>query len=178
MESGVAQMAMRGKWAEGIKPRHFHWILKDKLAVCERPGGYGPHHRRVRRMEEIIWIRRNNFDRVVSLIDAPHNLHNYDEYELRYVHRPLAHGDHLARVLETTYRDFNNLLQAKERLIVHHEELGDVVCGAMAGYLVWSGLIDPPPRAITVIEHITGRVLGPEGRDIVSMAAALPSAGA
>ena len=39
---------LRGKWALGITPRNFTWILKDKLAVCERPGGYGDNHRRVR----------------------------------------------------------------------------------------------------------------------------------
>jgi hypothetical protein len=172
----VAQMAMRGKWAEGIEPRRFHWILKGKLAVCERPGGYGQHHRRVRRMEEIIWIRRNDFDRVVSLIDSPHNLHNYDEHELAYVHRPMVHGDQLAHVLEKTYRDFNNLIDAGEKLLVHHEELGDTVCGVIAGYLVWNGMVTPPPRAITVVEQITGRVLGPEGRELVSIAAQLPTA--
>lgn len=176
MESGVAQMAMRGKWAEGIEPRHFNWILKDKLALCERPGGYGAHHRRVRRMEEIIWIRRKAFDRVISIIDAPHNLHNYDEYEVRYVHRPIVVGDHLAKVLVSTYRDFHNLLDAGERILVHHEELGDLICGTTAGYLVWSGLVPEPPRAITVIEQITERVLGPVGREIVAIAADLEPA--
>ncbi len=70
---------LRGRWALGIKPRHFTWILTDKLAICERPGGYGENHRRVRRQEEIIWIRENGFGCVISLIPAPHNLHNYDE---------------------------------------------------------------------------------------------------
>ena len=28
---------LRGKWALGITPRNFTWILKDKLAICERP---------------------------------------------------------------------------------------------------------------------------------------------
>ena len=32
---------MKGKWAQGITPRNFVWVLKDRLAVCERPGGYG-----------------------------------------------------------------------------------------------------------------------------------------
>ena len=68
-----------GRWALGITPRNFTWILKDKLAICERPGGYGENHRRVRRQEEIIWIRENGFGCVVSIIPAPHNLHNYDE---------------------------------------------------------------------------------------------------
>ena len=44
---------LRGKWALGITPRNFTWFMKDKLAVCERPGGYGDNHRRVRRQEEI-----------------------------------------------------------------------------------------------------------------------------
>ena len=70
---------MKGKWAQGIQPRNFAWVIKDKLAVCERPGGYGANHRRVRRQEEIIWIREQGFTCVVSLIPSPHNLHNYDE---------------------------------------------------------------------------------------------------
>ena len=70
---------LRGRWALGITPRNFTWILKDKLAICERPGGYGENHRRVRRQEEIIWIRENGFGCVISIIPAPHNLHNYDE---------------------------------------------------------------------------------------------------
>ena len=70
---------LRGKWALGITPRNFTWFMKDKLAVCERPGGYGDNHRRVRRQEEIIWLRENGFGCVISIIPAPHNLHNYDE---------------------------------------------------------------------------------------------------
>ena len=70
---------LRGKWALGITPRNFTWFMKDKLAVCERPGGYGDNHRRVRRQEEIIWLRENGFGCLISIIPAPHNLHNYDE---------------------------------------------------------------------------------------------------
>jgi hypothetical protein len=25
---------LRGKWALGITPRNFTWIIKDKLAIC------------------------------------------------------------------------------------------------------------------------------------------------
>ena len=38
---------MKGKWAAGIPPRNFTWIVKDQMAVSERPGGFAPHHRRV-----------------------------------------------------------------------------------------------------------------------------------
>ena len=89
-ESGGELMAtrLRGRWALGITPRNFTWILKDKLAICERPGGYGDNHRRVRRQEEIIWIRENGFGCVISIIPAPHNLHNYDELGVTARHRP------------------------------------------------------------------------------------------
>ena len=67
----MSPVAIKGKWAQGIKPRNFHWIIKDQLAVCERPGGYGANHRRVRRQEEIIWIREQDFGCVISLIASP-----------------------------------------------------------------------------------------------------------
>ena len=92
---------LRGKWALGITPRNLTWIIKDRIAICERPGGYGENHRRVRRQEEIIWIRENGFGCVISLIPAPHNLHNYDELGVPYRHRPYTGtgADDLGRVL-------------------------------------------------------------------------------
>ena len=101
---------MRGKWALGITPRHFTWILKDKLAICERPGGYGDNHRRVRRQEEIIWIRENGFGCVISIIPAPHNLHNYEELSLPYRHRPYKTDDRDAW-LRAFYREIDDLLR-------------------------------------------------------------------
>ena len=59
---------MKGKWAAGIPPRNFTWVVQDQLAVSERPGGFAPNHRRVRRQEEIIWLRNQGFTRVVSLL--------------------------------------------------------------------------------------------------------------
>ena len=55
---------LRGKWALGIQPRNFTWIIKDRLAICERPGGYGVNHRRVRRQEEIICALKSREDAV------------------------------------------------------------------------------------------------------------------
>jgi len=63
---------MKGKWAAGIPPRNFAWVMKDHLAISERPGGFAPNHRRVRRQEEIIWLRVQGFGRVISLLPSPH----------------------------------------------------------------------------------------------------------
>ncbi len=84
---------VKGKWAAGIKPRNFTWVIRDRFAVSERPGGFAPNHRRVRRQEEIIWLRVQGFDRVISLLPSPHNLHAYDEGELVWAHYPLVAGD-------------------------------------------------------------------------------------
>ena len=52
----------------GLKPREFVWVIAGRLAVCERIGGYGFQHRRVRREEEITWLR--NEARVNSIVGA------------------------------------------------------------------------------------------------------------
>ncbi len=167
-------MAMKGKWAQGITPRHFSWIIKDKLAVCERPGGYGHNHRKVRRQEEIIWIREQGFTRVVSLIASPHNLHNYDELGVEWVHCPFAAHDEPARVLGALYPQMRAMLADGGKLLLHGDELGDRVCGVAAGYLHWAGLITSSPDTINAIERLTTRQLGPAGRELISVAARLP----
>lgn len=163
----------KGKWAQGIEPRHFDWIIKDRLAICERPGGFGENHRKVRRQEEIIWIREQAFTAVISLIPAPHNLHNYDELGVPWRHRPFAPGDDARAFLGALYPELKDLLSGGARVLVHQEELGDRICGVVAGYLLWDGLIDSGPRAIAVVEQITHRQLGPLGRELVADAAAL-----
>ena len=83
---------MRGKWAAGIPPRNFTWVIRDRLAVSERPGGFAANHRRVRRQEEIIWLRAQAFSRVVSLLPSTHNLQAYDEEGMPWSHYPLVPG--------------------------------------------------------------------------------------
>ena len=167
---------IKGKWAQGIKPRNFAWVITDKLAVCERPGGYGANHRKVRRQEEIIWIREQGFTRVISVIPAAHNLHNYDELALPWIHRPFAAHDDADRFLAEFLPELRSLLGAGDKLLVHGDELGDRVQGLMAAFLRWSGMIDDDPTALTIIERLLSRQLGPTGRDLVARASRIPGA--
>jgi len=157
---------LRGRWALGIVPRHFTWILKDKLAICERPGGYGESHRRVRRQEEIIWVRENGFGMVVSIIPAPHNLHNYDELGMPSRHRPFSSED-LDVWLKSFYQELHELLRGGTKVIVHGEEVGDRIAGIMGGYIRWAGLVDDDTQAINVTERLTGRQLDPFARNVI-----------
>ena len=164
---------MRGKWAQGIVPRNFTWIIKDRLAICERPGGYGVNHRRVRRQEEIIWIREQGFTRVISLLPSPHNLHAYEELGVEYRHVPFGPHDDARVVLADFYADLKAQLEAGDKLVVHQEEVGDRLTGTLAGYLVYAGLVPDGPKAVAVVEQIVHRQMGPVGRELVGVAAAL-----
>jgi hypothetical protein len=168
---------MKGKWAQGIQPRNFAWIVKDRLAVCERPGGYGPNHRRVRRQEEIIWVREQGFTCVISFIPAPHNLHNYDELGVTWRHRPFPRSEDAATFLAALYPELRQMLLAGEKLLLHQDELGDRLCGIVAGYLLWTGAVPAGPHAISVVEQISHRQMGPPGRELVALASELPGPG-
>ena len=159
---------MRGKWAAGIKPRFFTWVIKDKLAVCERPGGYARNHRPVRRHEEILWIKSEGFTRVVSLLASPHNLHAYDEEKLTWSHVPFGPGDEPATVLPALYEKLEAWLHHGERVLVHQEQVDDKLMGVVAGYLCWNGLVPEGAQTIAIVERLFGRQMGSEGRELVA----------
>ena len=164
---------MRGKWATGIPPRNFTWIIQDQLAMSERPGGFAPNHRRVRRQEEIIWLRVQGFTRVVSMLPSPHNLQAYEEGEVTSAHFPIpASGDARESLLDL-FKQLDDWLGRGERVLLHQDELGDGVVGTVAGFLLWSGRLPAGPQAINVVESLSGRQLGPSGRELVSQAADL-----
>ncbi len=158
---------------QGIPPRFFAWIIKGHLAVSERPGGYARNHRKVRRQEEILWLRGEGFTRIVTLLPSPHNLHAYDELGVTWSHVPFGPHDDPAVVLGDLYGQLKDWLADGERLLVHQEELGDRLMGVVAGYLRWSGMVPSGPQAIAVVEKILGRQMGPAGRELVALAPSL-----
>ncbi|MDQ1480270.1 MAG: hypothetical protein QOI44_1131 [Actinomycetota bacterium] len=166
----MSTSGLRGRWAQGLQPRYFTWVIMDRLGAGERPGGFARNHRKVRRQEELIWLSVHGFTHVVSLLDSPHNLHAYDEAGIAYVHVPLGPRDELVPRLEAVYGTLVKLLDdPEEKLFVHHEEFGDRLLGVMGGYLLYAGLVDRGTHAIAVIEKLTGRSIGSLGREIIAV---------
>ena len=157
---------MRGRWADGIEPRNLIWVVRDLLAICERPGGYGANHRAVRRTEEIIWIRRHEFDCIVSLLSGPHNLHSYDEHEMPYLHLPLGDAAEVAPTL-AAFEEITRRVEAGERLLLHHERVDDTLAGFIAGYWLWMGRHRDVPSALHATERLLRRPIGQRGRETV-----------
>lgn len=152
----------------GIQPRGFVWIISGRVALSERVGGQGLQHRRVRRSEEIDWLREEGFTDVMSLLEGNQNLASYREAGIRPHHVPLpaefedGEAESVFEALEAILNDSRNVL------LVHRDHLDDTLVGFMGGYLVRSGLIQDPIMATATIQEIAGRPLGPEGRRLVT----------
>jgi hypothetical protein len=160
---------LRGRWAQGIKPRNFLWIIKDRLAAAERPGGFSRTHRKVRRQEELIWLGAQGFTRVVSLLDSPHNMQAYAEAGLRGEQLALGRADELPERLSRIYTQLGDWLDdEQEKIFIHHEEFGDKLMGVLAGFLLYAGYVHEGTHAIHLIEKLTGRNLDADGRNIVA----------
>ena len=163
---------MKGRWAQGLEPRAFCWVIKDRLAASERPGGFARNHRKVRRQEELIWLIGHGFTHVLSILDSPHNLHAYEEAGVPYAHVPLGRHDEWPDRLPVLYGTLNSWLAVpRERVLIHHEEFGDRLLGVLAGYLLYAfpEQFTTGPNAVVAIEKITGRQLGAAGREIVAV---------
>lgn len=160
---------MKGRWAQGLEPRAFCWVIKDRLAASERPGGYAGSHRKIRRQEELIWLGSHGFTHVLSVLESPHNLSAYDDAGIAYEHVPLGRHDEMPERLTDIYKQIAAWVDdPTERVLIHREEFGDLLSGILAGYLIYGGFVQDGAHAIEIIERITGRQLGPPGREIVA----------
>ena len=158
---------MRGKWAAGIEPRSFTWVYKGILAVSERPGGSTTVHRRVRRDEELLWLKHQGFGRVISILPVMQNLSAYFEHGLTASHYALRGGPQQREVLEACYLDLANSMSNKTMVLLHSDEVSDRLLGVIAGYLVWSQRVPTVPLAIAYVERLFKRSIGPDGRTVL-----------
>ena len=158
---------MKGKWSAGIEPRSFTWVFRGVLALSERPGGNTSVHRKVRRDEELMWLKHQGFTRVISILPPMANLEGYAERGLAASNYPLRGGPQQPEVLRACYLDVDRSLAAKDVVLIHGDDVSDRLLGVLAGYLVWSQKAPNPPTAIALIERLFRRTLGPDGRAIM-----------
>jgi hypothetical protein len=110
----------------------------------------------------------------VSIIPSTHNLHNYDELGVPYLHRPFGGLDDPRVVLGLLYPELHKILAEGTRVLLHGEEVGDRVAGLIGGYIRWAGMVPGGPETISIVERITGRQLDPFGRSLIAVAVDLP----
>jgi hypothetical protein len=150
----------------GLEPRAFTWVISGRLAVSERIGGYGFQHRRVRREEEITWIRRAGVNTVLSLLEGNQNVAAYESAGIRAHTAALVELDRES--VEPVFKAIASLLtDPKVVLLIHRDIIDDAVAGVLAGYLVYSGRVTDPIMATAIVQEILGRPLGPEARSLI-----------
>jgi hypothetical protein len=154
----------------GLEPRGFKWVIAGKLAVSERIGGHGFQHRRVRREEEILWLTEQGINAVFSLLPGNQNQAAYEAAGFSYENHPIVaevEPDDAGRI----FLELEEMMGADgASVLVHRDLIDDTVVGLLGGYLVHAGLIKDPIVATSIIQEITGRPLGPEGRRLIPTA--------
>ena len=151
----------------GLEPRGFVWVISNRLAVSERIGGYGFQHRRVRRSEEIVWLLEAGITSVLSLLPGNQNLAAYESARLAIGTKPLEGELDIDIASEVHLAIDEMLAEPGAVVLVHRDTVDDEVAGLLCGYLIHAGLIDDPIVAISIIQEIIGRPLGPLGRRLL-----------
>ncbi|HVF14918.1 MAG TPA: hypothetical protein VM942_09985, partial [Acidimicrobiales bacterium] len=64
-------------------------------------------------------------------------------------------------------------LTAGGKILLHQEELSDRTLGVASAYLVYAGLVPDHSQAISIVEQISQRQMGPPGRELVALATEL-----
>ena len=167
---------MRGAVA-GLEPRGFKWVIAGRLAMSERIGGYGFQHRRVRREEEITWLKDQGINSVLSFLPSNQNQAAYEAAGFRVYHRAID-GELEPVDVDEIFAVFDDALGRRgASLLVHRDLIDDTLVGLLGGYLVHGGLVDDPIVATSIIQEISGRPLGPEGRRLIPARSASRTAG-
>jgi hypothetical protein len=156
--------------ATGLQPRDFTWVIKGRLAVSQRVGGYGDHHRRIRREEELTWLTQNGFTGIMALCESAEGFSHYREVGLDVFHQPVPAGDE-SGFAKGFFDSLGKALVKKDAtVLVHRDFIDDTIVGLLGGYLVASGMLESPVQAMAIIQEIAKRPLGPLGRSLIPVA--------
>lgn len=151
----------------GLEPRGFRWVIKGRLAVSERIGGHGFQHRKVRREEEIVWLKEHGVNTIVSLLGSHQNSQAYESADLRFLSHEVD-ADIEPEDADDVFEVLKEALDTPDAVVlVHRDTIDDTLGGLLAGYLMYSGMLDDATVATDVIQRILGRAIGPEGRRLI-----------
>ncbi len=158
---------MNRRWAEGIQPQKLMEVVEG-FFVSEEIGGFGKNYRMVRRDVEIAWVKRENFDLIISLLPTPQNLQNYKKSGIQSLHFPITEnvgGERLLKLFE--------LLQVQlakgQKLLMHRYRRTDFVAGVLVGFMLATNRARNESEAVLYVENKQGKKLGEEGQHLVRL---------
>ena len=72
--------------------------------------------------------------------------------------------------MEVLFIEIRSAISAGQKVLLHKESVGERLCGLMAAYLLWAGLVPTGPQVTAIAERIFQQRLGPHGRELVEIA--------
>jgi hypothetical protein len=124
-------------------PHKIWWARPRKLCALERPGGGGRSHRPDRRASDIEYLQAHGVRLVVSLMPTRHNLRDYDEAGLEWVHFPLDSWEAAERELDAVLRLLRGELRRRGAVAVHANRYTDLPAAVCAAHLHEARGTDP-----------------------------------
>ena len=112
-------------------------------------------------------LQDHGIDTVVSLLGAQQSSAAYELAGLRYFGMDV---DAMIEPEETgpVFELLADALEPEDAVVlVHRDTIDDTLGGLLAGYLIYSGMLDDPIVATDVIQRILARAIGPEGRRLI-----------
>jgi hypothetical protein len=152
-----------------MSPPRFHaWIVPDRIAVAERPGGGGRSHRRARREVEVAWWWAQGVRGIVSGLSTRHGLVEYGlaGFSIRWsrltdiTHAPDEMPGLVAAVLE---------LAEAAPVMVHVDYANEWLAGVDARLRLALGLASDPRDAL-LAAAADGLPVGPLAQLLVDTA--------
>lgn len=142
-------------------------MIKDRLAVSERVGGYGFQHRKVRREEELTWLTDHGINSIVNLLGPAQSSQPYDTGGFAFASNDVP-ADLEPEDAGPVFELLAEALAPDDAVVlVHRDTIDDTLAGLLAGYLIHSEMLDDPIVATDVVQRILARAIGPEGRRLI-----------
>ena len=158
------------RWGDGLEPRQLVWVVPGKLAACECPGGYGDTRREVRLKEELIWIRKHNFDAVIPLMDDPQLAAAYKNTQIACFELDIK-GLPSPKALHEVFGELGKRLDNGQRILIHRYNLDETITAFMGSFLLWYGMVGSAISAEQTIKRMFDRPVSMQTRQsLVEMA--------
>ncbi len=123
------------------EPRTYAWLIPERLAVAERPGGGGRSHRRQRRDDELAWWAAHGVTTIISGMRSRHGLLEAALAGFRIRWHPLVTQEQAARETQALVADARALLDRGEgAVLVHVDRAGEWLAGVDAALRLGLGL--------------------------------------
>jgi hypothetical protein len=132
-----------------IEPMVYAWLVPDRLAVAERPGGGGRSHRVARRTGELDWWAAHGVTAIVSGMRTRHGLLEAALAGFRVAWHPLGDPYQAARELPALVaRALEELARDDGGVLVHVDRPGEWLAGVDAALRLEVGLARNPADAL------------------------------